>query len=96
MNPSPIAFEFAGESKRRTLWMFFDSENDQILLYGKSNCGLDSYIGTLGPDGSFLLEFESNGWIRTKFKVLDPQTKKPLGNAWCLKSDAKTLMNHII
>jgi hypothetical protein len=87
----PLAFQFAGSSAWELRWALIDTDTEEILMFTKQDC--IEICGTLSGDSpSLRLVFDRNGFVRSYFKVFDPDSNTCIGTARCLKAAAQKIV----
>lgn len=90
----PITIRLVG-GPWKSFWLQVNrKDGDSILIFNHQARGLNNLCGTLCGDSSgFRLEFDYDGWVRSYFKVMDPDGNVPIGTARCLKETARKIVD---
>jgi hypothetical protein len=83
--PEPFAIQLVGK-RWQSAYVRIDVEEEHIELSLSQERRLDTFVGVLsGESPRFKLVFHHSGWVRSYFKVFDPDTDVCIGTARCLK-----------
>jgi hypothetical protein len=92
MTVEPLAIQTAGSWMWPVRWVQIDTDTDEILMFTKPECNLNEFCGSLtGDNPPVRLVFDHNGFIRSYFKVFDPDNTC-IGTARCLKATAQRIV----